>query len=150
LRDIQLKREAITAFWFPLTNSHRIKFILTSYGKNNAIEHFDKFNCKYINLEENFNEYSFESIIQQRFTIFYGSIFRESLICSELKDKFISILGNYPSNLRCSEEFVRSFIQFCMPHESQFLKAELKDSNFKKSDIERIVSKHDLQELSSI
>jgi hypothetical protein len=40
LRDIYLKRDAITAFWFPFPISNRVRFIITSYGKNNAIDYF--------------------------------------------------------------------------------------------------------------
>jgi hypothetical protein len=35
-----MKKEAITAFWMPKRLNPRVRFILTSYGKNNAADYF--------------------------------------------------------------------------------------------------------------
>lgn len=40
LKDIQTKKDAITAFWMPHPIPKRIKFIITSYGRNDAMDHF--------------------------------------------------------------------------------------------------------------
>ena len=40
LKYIQTKKDAITAFWMPDNLPSRIKFIITSYGKNDAMDHF--------------------------------------------------------------------------------------------------------------
>lgn len=45
LKDNQTKKEAITAFWMPMPIPLRVKFIITSYGKNDAIDYFNKFDC---------------------------------------------------------------------------------------------------------
>jgi hypothetical protein len=48
-----MKRDAITAFWFPFPLNKRIRFIITSYGRNDAIQYFDKMDCRTITIKEN-------------------------------------------------------------------------------------------------
>jgi hypothetical protein len=53
LKDVYLKKEALTAFWFPFPLSQRVRFVITSYGNHNSTAHFQKYDCKYIELKVN-------------------------------------------------------------------------------------------------
>ena len=45
-----MKKEAITAFWMPKRLNPRVRFILTSYGKNNAAECYSQLSSLNIQL----------------------------------------------------------------------------------------------------
>ena len=44
-KDSQTKKEAITAFWMPKVLPSRVRLILTSNGKNNAMDYFSSMRC---------------------------------------------------------------------------------------------------------
>jgi hypothetical protein len=89
LKDKQTKKDAITSFWFPTPVPKRVRFILTSYGKNDAMDYFAKFNCQMISLEE--SGANIDRIIhhysEERYGVFYAG----------MREVCYGNLGNYMS-----------------------------------------------------